>query len=314
MIYSLSKCKYVELFDIFVFIDGPKNKKDMMQINLVTNIFRHTCPVFIKKIVSASTNRGIHQSVRQGLDMLFQKYDSVITLEDDLIVNKQFLEYMITMLHRYIANKKIFSISGYCFPKEILKIKKDYKYGIYFFHRPCSWGWATWKDRWNKAIWRTNKNIDVFINSECRNEFKKQGDDVINMLKDAMHGKVDSWAILWSYTHYKHNALAVYPVKTLIKNIGVDGSGTHGGTYRTLQGSFDSNEINLACPKEVRTFQYLDRNIRTIFKQGFKKKIRRIVRNAFFKIGILEIFRRVRFRASCFLRASIKKIGGPFGS
>lgn len=49
------------------------------------------------------------------------------------------------------------------------------------------------------------------------------------MLDRQMEGAIDSWAIRWCYAQSKLDALTVYPVHSLVQNIGLDGSGTHSG-------------------------------------------------------------------------------------
>jgi hypothetical protein len=47
------------------------------------------------------------------------------------------------------------------------------------------------------------------------------------MLKDQIDGKVDSWAIRWYASAFIKDKLTLYPSRSLVKNIGMDGSGTH---------------------------------------------------------------------------------------
>ena len=42
-----------------------------------------------------------------------------------------------------------------------------------------------------------------------------------------MNGEIDSWAIRWYYTVFAHDGLALFPPRTLVVNMGFDGSGTH---------------------------------------------------------------------------------------
>ena len=49
------------------------------------------------------------------------------------------------------------------------------------------------------------------------------------MLVAQKRGKVDSWAIRWYFSVFMAGGLVLYPVKSLIQNIGFDGSGTHCG-------------------------------------------------------------------------------------
>ena len=47
------------------------------------------------------------------------------------------------------------------------------------------------------------------------------------MLDSQMHGKINSWAIRWCYAQSKLDMLTIYPTVSRIKNIGLDGTGTH---------------------------------------------------------------------------------------
>ncbi len=49
------------------------------------------------------------------------------------------------------------------------------------------------------------------------------------MLQNQCDGKIDSWAIRWYGSAFIHNKVTLYPRKSLIQNIGADGSGTHVG-------------------------------------------------------------------------------------
>lgn len=59
------------------------------------------------------------------------------------------------------------------------------------------------------------------------NEFERGGTDLPRLLRLQRQGKIDSWAIRWDYQQSKSDSMTIYPVKSLIKNIGYDGSGSH---------------------------------------------------------------------------------------
>ena len=44
---------------------------------------------------------------------------------------------------------------------------------------------------------------------------------------DIINGKQDIWSLSWTLTHYLDNSLILYPSRSLIENIGFDGSGVH---------------------------------------------------------------------------------------
>ena len=62
-----------------------------------------------------------------------------------------------------------------------------------------------------------------------KKQLNQGGNDLSYMLADQMKGRIDSWAIRWVYAQSKRNQYTVYPVphKSMIKNAGMDFSGTH---------------------------------------------------------------------------------------
>src|SRR5699024_3409085 len=106
----------------------------------------------------ASTNKGLANSVISGVTKVIDKFGKVIVIEDDLISSTDFLSYMNNALEFYEMNKSIWSISGYNIP---IDIPSNYKHDVYLSYRGCSWGWATWKNRWNQTDWSV-KDYDAF--------------------------------------------------------------------------------------------------------------------------------------------------------
>jgi hypothetical protein len=47
------------------------------------------------------------------------------------------------------------------------------------------------------------------------------------MLEDQIAGRNDSWAIRWNASCFLRDMLTLYPGRSLVENIGNDGSGTH---------------------------------------------------------------------------------------
>ena len=59
-------------------------------------------------------------------------------------------------------------------------------------------------------------------------------------LSDNVSGKIQTWAIFWYQTIFINKGLTVYPSKALIRNDGMDGSGTNSG----LTNIFETNIYN----------------------------------------------------------------------
>ncbi len=231
------------------------------------------------QIEIASENKGLAKSVIYGVSKIINSYECVIVLEDDLVTSRYFLKYMNEALDYYKENKKIWSISGYNLP---IEIPLSYKEDVYLSYRACSWGWATWKDRWDLNDWAV-KDYDLFKkNRKSQRLFNRGGLDMSNMLECQMAGKIDSWAIRWGYSQYKNDMYTIYPVKSLIKNIGLDGSGTHSGInpkydidieYPTYDLKLANVEFNKVILKRFKVFNMSYLNYALIKPKKIIKKI-----------------------------------------
>jgi len=224
-IAALQKNYLAQTSEVIIFSDGPKEGEDPSVINEIREFI---CSIkgFRSIMLNYNINNiGLAESIIQGMDIIFRVYDSAIVLEDDLITSPDFLRYINDCLVVYKDDRRIFSISGYS-PNIDLR---DYDQDIYLTPRPCSWGWATWRDRWNKVDWEV-KDFKQFIhNRRLRKEFNQGGKDSSMMLLKQICGGIDSWAIRFYYSCFKHGGYCVYPVTSKVKSTGVDGSGSHIG-------------------------------------------------------------------------------------
>ncbi len=209
---------------LFVFSDGGKSEEAKQKVSEVRAYIAAIRGFKTIHIVEKEKNEGLSASVIAGVTEVLKTYDKLIVLEDDLIVTPDFLEYMNHALCMYENNWDIYSISGYTFPSPLLNQIKE---AVFLYPRPASWGWATWKNRWEKADW-SMKEFDTF--SKDRNAiraFLKGGEDMYMMLLKQQKGLIQSWAIRWAYVHYKQHAYSVYLKKSKVKSIGTDSSGTN---------------------------------------------------------------------------------------
>ncbi|MEW9179912.1 glycosyltransferase [Bacillus mycoides] len=240
-IEALSKNELARESNVFIFSDAAKNEESVEKVKVVRD---YIDSVEEKKyfksftITKSEANKGLAKSVIHGVSEIIGKYGKVIVLEDDLITAPDFLTYMNDALDYYCNLDKVWSISGYNIP---IAFPKDYKSEIYYSYRGCSWGWATWKNRWDQVDWDVKDYAEFKSSRRLKNRFNRGGRDMANMLDSQMEGIIDSWAIRWCYTQSKRNLLTVYPVKSRVKNIGLDGSGTHSGITSHYNVEIDKN-------------------------------------------------------------------------
>ena len=172
-------------------------------------------------IVERPINLGLANSVIDGVTSVVNRYRRVIVLEDDMVTSIYFLQYMNDGLNQYEKNEDVASIHGYVYPIDGLP-------ETFFLRGADCWGWATWKDKW--AMFEPD-GIRLLDELKRRNLTKRFDFNSTyfysKMLADQISGKNNSWAVRWHASAFLNNKYTLYPGKSLVLNIGNDGSGTH---------------------------------------------------------------------------------------
>ena len=256
---------------LFIFSDGAKNDRDEQKLKAVRDYIKAVKGFSKIEIVLREKNFGLANSVISGVSEVFKQNDRVIVMEDDIITSPSFLTFMNKALTFYEDDKTIYSISGYPYP---IKIPSTYKKDVFISYRASSWGWGTWKDRWEKVDWEITDFNKFISDNESQKLFENGGQDLTPMLKAQMKGKIDSWAIRWSYAHFKNKAYCLYPIVPLCKNIGTDRSGTHSSSSKKLDVNLDESKIDFEMFKTPELNEEITEQIQKLFKLT---SIRRII-------------------------------------
>lgn len=213
--------------DLFLFCDGPKNdnvKARVEEVRKVAEQEKNRGRFKTIQVIQSDKNKGLAKSVITGVTDVIKKYGKCIVVEDDLILSENFLCFMNGAMNFYEGNETIWGVTGYTYPFRRLK---EYSHDCYLSYRISSWGWGTWKDRWETVDWEVKDYKELFYKPWRWIRFNRGGNDLFRMLRRQMQGKRDSWAIRFCYAQSRQNKYAVYPSKTLLVNEGFDGLGTH---------------------------------------------------------------------------------------
>lgn len=239
-LFALSKNLLASDSILYIFSDGPKpedpevQKKKIAEVRKIIRKYKWCKEVIIYE---SDTNKGLANSIIEGVSDIITRHDQVIVLEDDLITSVYFLQFMNQALGYYENYKSVFSISADRPAYKNLIVPEDYQYDVFVALRPFSYGWATWKDRWEKIDWSTDFIPEFIACPEQVKAFNRGGDDLSKMLLSQFDGKIDSWAIRFVFAHFKNHAISILPCVSYIENIGNDGSGTHTGRYQVNAGN-----------------------------------------------------------------------------
>lgn len=258
--------------ELYIFSDGPKDEKDSSKILEVRKIIQTISGFRIINVFQSDVNRGLAKSVISGITRIFRFHDKVIVLEDDLITSPNFLDFMNQALDFYKSVSKIFSISGYT--NDLRSLSKQNK-DFYLAWRQSSWGWATWKDRWNAVDWELKDFKKFKYNYLQQIKFMRGGSDLPGLLKKQRKGKIDSWAIRWHYTQFKVNQVTVYPKSSKVTNIGIGQNSTHTKRGKRFDTPLDQGiQRNFQFDLDVK----LNKNLIKEFKSVYSIKNRIISR------------------------------------
>lgn len=210
--------------EIYIFSDAPKSEKDQSVVNRVRDLIKNVKGFDNIHIIEQVENKGLANSIIEGVSQIIKLHKKIIVLEDDLIVSTNFLNYQNDCLVKYQEHPKVFSIAGYMPP---IQIPTEEKEDVFLIPRCSSWGWATWEDRWLKSDWNVSDFQNFIKDKQKQKIFEAGGNDVTVMLLKQQLGVIHSWAIRWNYAHFKNDAYCLYPRHTKVANTGTDGSGTN---------------------------------------------------------------------------------------
>lgn len=267
---------------LFIYSDAPKDNAVKEKVNQVREYIKNISGFKKISIIKREENFGLANSIIDGVTSILNHSSRIIVLEDDLITSPYYLKFMNEALEFYKDKKKVMSISGYNHPESIMPIPHTYRESIYFNYRNSSWGWATWNDRWDKVDWDIKDFGDFINNKKLKNKFNRGGDDMAEMLQRQVEGKIDSWAIRFSYAHFKNNCLSVCPINSYIENIGHDGTGEHCEVSIKYRNNLKIAKENINFLDDVIVDKDLMNNFRVIYKRGIGYKIKKIVKKMIF--------------------------------
>lgn len=237
--------------ELFIFSDGYKNNEDKKDVLEVRKLI-HSINGFKKiHIIEHPQNYGLATNIINGVTEIIDKYSKVIVLEDDLVTSPWFITFMNEALSKYYDEDRIGHIHGFCYPINELP-------DAFLIKWVGSWGWATWKRSWQIF----NPNGEMLLKEIRRRNLSRKFDfngsyPYTRMLQRQVNGENDSWAIRWNATLFLNDILSINAGKSLVQNIGFDGSGIHSGKDEIHTINLHRQKLNIDIPnirenKQVR--------------------------------------------------------------
>jgi acetyltransferase-like isoleucine patch superfamily enzyme len=224
---ALSENELVKDSILHIFADGPKigaTKDDLEKIQEVYTLIDNIS--FCKETIvyKSQYNKGLADSIIQGVTNIIKKHKKVIVLEDDIETKSGFLSFMNSALWQYEDVEEVMHISGYIYPHEIKNLGNN----ICFLKILSCWGWATWERAWSNYNHNIIDHINFFNNRKKITQFNINGHaDYYNQLINNHKGNLYTWAVRWYASWLSKNGISIFPTYSLVKNIGFDNTGSN---------------------------------------------------------------------------------------
>ncbi len=225
---GLAACPEAADSPLVVFCDGPRGPQDEEAVREVRAVARAATGFARVDVVEREANLGLAASVIDGVGRVLADHERVVVVEDDLVVSPDFLRYLNGGLDLYAADAEVVSIHAYVVPVQAALPQS------FFLRGADCWGWATWRRGW--AVFEPD---GAALLQRLRDTGQVRAFDLdgaypyAQMLERQVSGEVDSWAVRWYASAFLADKLTLYPGRSLVENVGQDGSGTHSVATRT---------------------------------------------------------------------------------
>ncbi|PSU31973.1 glycosyltransferase family 2 protein [Photobacterium phosphoreum] len=221
-------------------------------------------------------NLGARENFAKLRDIAFEFSETVIITEDDNVFHPGFLEYMNTNLSNYEDDNRIFAICGYNYPVTYSE-EDGNEIDQLVLKSYSAWGVGVWKNKYKQVDFSSQAYVDILKSPlKIYDVNKNVGDHILLHYLDAIsNNKVygDTWISLHIY---KNNQFCIFPMISLVKNIGNDGTGLNCGIDEKISYQKvlrDNQNINYTKLKvfEIKRYREL---LNQYFKTSFKCKIK----------------------------------------
>jgi len=210
---------------LYVVSDGPKVDAHKP---LIDNLRQYVDSVSgFREVVRIYRNKnlGTPTSIFEAEERVVNDHGCVISMEDDNVSSRNYLNFMNGGLEAYWDDPSVFSVCGYCPP---ISVPDDFP-AEYWFHRwNMSWGYALWKHKYYK-IYPLVNSFDEFKRQGLLRKVRAAGGLCItdSLLRDHKKKCIFPDAVLCAKM-IGQDLCSVIPAVSKIRNIGSDGTGVSG--------------------------------------------------------------------------------------
>ncbi len=247
-------------------------------------------------IIKHEKNVGAALNAKIMRELAWKKYDRYIVSEDDNEFSDHYLDFMNYIMDQYDNDSEVIAVTGYNYPLDVDHIVGDmYNSEAYF----SAFGYGIWRkkrEEYDKK--RTYENFLGYYKNKAKMKelFRKYPNQFCNFVKGFLgytgdlikNDGLPSGDIAYGIYMFFEGKKMIFPLKSMVRNWGYDGSGIHcydmrgnneksGHTYKDFNFSCQNicNE-SLTIPLteiSAKSYEMIIRELNRYFQVDTKERI-----------------------------------------
>lgn len=280
-IESLKNCRGANNTDLFIAIDAPFREVDVPASQKIKKFAEHLTGFKTVTVLIRETNIGGRANCFNAIEYALQTHDRFIYSEDDNLFAPDFLEFMNEGLEAYEKRSDIHAICGFNYP---IIIPAFYKSDIYAWQGFSAWGYATWKEEYERSIVEPPRSeLKEYLSSrQNRRKLRNVAGHYPRVLYDIVDTGYYTGDSIVCYHLVRQNKYCIFPTISRVRNIGHDGSGLHShveNTGKYLKQVISDGLVAAHFEEQIGPNKEINEMLRKHFKEGRVYFLRRLIKN-----------------------------------
>lgn len=220
---SLARCYGAEKTTVYLAVDAPFSQEVSKAHKKVLHICKKKYPFRKTIIIQRKKNLGPAKNFYLARERIFRFSHSLILLEDDNVVAKNFLLFMNQANFCFVADPRCYAICAYHLKDEVRRESAADIYRVFNF---AGWGVVLFRDRAPQQVPRfPHPPNPVFLNPKKLYICLRFAPHIFRIYMEAYLRGVSHTDIEFSLYGLARGLYCVYPTLTKTINRGFDGSG-----------------------------------------------------------------------------------------
>lgn len=241
---ALAKNTLASETDLYIASDFAASEKDQSSVDNIRSYIKSISGFKSLNLILRPSNYGSYRNYTEATDFIFKTHDRIIIMEDDIVTGVGFLEFINDGLDLYGVDSNVFCVTGYMWPN----IKIDIDSDTVLLPIYNGWGSAFHRENYKKIVsgkhvaQRVVKSFILFL----RVNMIIPG--IAPLVFEMAKGRLAAWDIDCFLYVVENKKCVLLPKKSLVKNIGFDGTGLRCG----VDNAFVEQDINNGSTVTVR--------------------------------------------------------------